>query len=424
MKPIIAFCCLVLFCSSLRAQDTTAVQPPVDITPYASPRATLKTFLSAMDEVRKGRVESIGKAMAALDLSQINPLVRSEKGRDFTWMLLEVLKRKKVSPARVSRVWAKESYVLLKFRHGRIVLQKQADGRWLFSSGTLQALPAILDELVQQAGATTATGNLPWYIQFRSRIPESLKKTFLLLEYWQWLGVLIATIAGVFADKSSRLLLQWLMRRWLRKGLIDRRLRLDADWLRPLAMLVMAGVWWVGLNLLGLSDTALAFLLVPVKVLAALAGVWGGYRLIDVVCAYIAVYAAKTESRLDDALVPLLRKSLKVFATIVGLMFVAANLNINLAGLIAGLGLGGLAFALAAKDLVQNLFGSVSILLDQGFHVGDWVIIDDIEGTVEEIGLRSTRIRSFYNSLVILPNSRLITASIDNMGKRRYRRMK
>jgi len=215
-----------------------------------------------------------------------------------------------------------------------------------------------------------------------------------------------------------------LMLRWMRCGLFDPRLELGADWLRPLAMLLMAAVWWGGLNLLGLPDKALAFLLVPVKVLAGMAGVWGGYRLIDVLCAYVAAYAAKTKSRLDDALVPLLRKSLKVFATIIGLMFVAANLNINLAGLIAGLGLGGLAFALAAKDLVQNLFGSISILLDQGFHVGDWVIIDDIEGTVEEIGLRSTRIRTFYNSLVILPNSRLITASIDNMGKRRYRRMK
>jgi MscS family membrane protein len=87
------------------------------------------------------------------------------------------------------------------------------------------------------------------------------------------------------------------------------------------------------------------------------------------------------------------------------------------------LGLGGLAFALAAKDLLGNFFGSLTVLLDRPFQIGDWVVIDDVEGSVEEVGFRTTKVRTFYNSLITLPNSVLTNTKIDNMGARRFRRM-
>jgi len=90
--------------------------------------------------------------------------------------------------------------------------------------------------------------------------------------------------------------------------------------------------------------------------------------------------------------------------------------------LLAGLGLSGLAVALAAQDLLKNLFGSVTVLLDRPFRIGDWVKVGDVEGVVEEIGFRSTRVRTFYASLITLPNARLIDASVDNYGARAFRR--
>jgi MscS family membrane protein len=165
-------------------------------------------------------------------------------------------------------------------------------------------------------------------------------------------------------------------------------------------------------------------LLVAVKVLVGIAGIWTGWRIVDLISDFFTSKAQTTLNKLDDVLVPLLRKVIKVMVFLIGIMFILSNLNMNITGLFAGLGLGGLAFALAAKDTIQNLFGSISVLVDQSFHVGDWVVIEDVEGTVEEIGLRSTRIRTFYDSQVVVPNSRLITAIVDNMGKRRYRRLK
>jgi MscS family membrane protein len=186
----------------------------------------------------------------------------------------------------------------------------------------------------------------------------------------------------------------------------------------------MAALWWMGLLTLGLPARALAVLLVAVKFLAIAAIVWAAYRAVDVAAAILDSYASQTDTRYDDLLVPLLRSSAKIFIAAFGTVFLADNLDINITGLLAGLGIGGIAFALAAQDTVKNFFGSVTVLIDRPFQVGDWVVIGNVEGTVETVGFRSTRIRTFYNSLVTLPNANLISAEVDNYGARRYRRWK
>jgi MscS family membrane protein len=200
--------------------------------------------------------------------------------------------------------------------------------------------------------------------------------------------------------------------------------RLDNDILRPLGLMAMALIWWLGLGQLGLPDAALVILSIAVKLLVSLSGVWSAYRLVDVLYALLMNKARGTANRFDDLLVPMISKSLKVFVTVIGIIFVADNLNVDVTSLLAGLGLGGLAFALAAKDLLGNFFGSVTVLLDRPFHIGDWVIVGDVEGSVETVGFRTTRIRTFYDSVITLPNSTLTNTKIDNMGARRFRRMK
>ncbi len=117
-----------------------------------------------------------------------------------------------------------------------------------------------------------------------------------------------------------------------------------------------------------------------------------------------------------------MRKTLKVFVVALGFIFVLQNMDVDVGSLIAGASLGGLAFTLAAKDTVANLFGSVSIFADRPFQVGDWVVIEGAEGIVEEVGMRSTRLRTFYGSLVTMPNSKIANATVDNYGMRVYRR--
>lgn len=157
-------------------------------------------------------------------------------------------------------------------------------------------------------------------------------------------------------------------------------------------------------------------------VAAAVSGVLFVYRLVDIGADVMAKRAGETETKLDDQLVPLARKSLKTVTVILGVIFVLQNMEVDVGSLIAGVSLGGLAFTLAARDTVANFFGSVSIFADQPFQVGDWVKMQDVEGMVEEVGMRSTRVRTFYKSLVSIPNSKVADGVIDNYGRRTSRR--
>ena len=107
-----------------------------------------------------------------------------------------------------------------------------------------------------------------------------------------------------------------------------------------------------------------------------------------------------------------------------GAVNLAPLLGLHITPLLGALGVGGIGFAFAAQNTLENLFGSVTVVLDRPFSVGDWVQIDGVDGSVEEVGLRSTRVRTFYNSLVSIPNAKLTTAIVDNYGERNYRRFK
>ena len=140
---------------------------------------------------------------------------------------------------------------------------------------------------------------------------------------------------------------------------------------------------------------------------------------------YFCKKAEKTSSKLDDQLIPLIRRASKLVLWLFGGIFVLQNLNIEVTALLAFSSVSGVAIALASKDTVENLFGSIMVFVDQPFQIGDWVIIDgSIEGVVEEVGFRSTRIRSFANSLISVPNAKIAHCTVDNFGKRKYRRFK
>ncbi len=150
--------------------------------------------------------------------------------------------------------------------------------------------------------------------------------------------------------------------------------------------------------------------------------VWA-FRLVGIVQDIFEIFDSDdtldgTEKTLISAVESLLR-----FAIIfIGSVFIADALGFNLTSLIAGLGISGLALALAAKDTISNLFGATTVLLDRPFKVGDWVIIDSVEGEVMEISLRTTSIRTAADTVVTVPNANLVNTPVENFGKRRWRR--
>ena len=151
---------------------------------------------------------------------------------------------------------------------------------------------------------------------------------------------------------------------------------------------------------------------------------WGCYNMVALLEHWLRHWAQRTESTLDDHLVPFIRKTLRVFIVVLAFMFLVQNLGYSISGLLASLGLGGLAVALAAKDSLSNIFGSIMILLDRPFTIGDWIKAGSMEGVVEEIGFRSTRIRTFAKTMITVPNSVLMNMSIDNFSQMPKRRIK
>jgi MscS family membrane protein len=149
--------------------------------------------------------------------------------------------------------------------------------------------------------------------------------------------------------------------------------------------------------------------------------VWMLLRLIDYIALILFRRAERTASRSDDQLVPFIRDMLKIIATVMMFFFMlGAVFDVNVAAIIGGLGIGGLALALAGKETVENLFGSITIFLDKPFVVGDQVNIENVQGHVEKIGLRSTRIRTLEKSLISVPNKKMINADVENITERTY----
>ena len=145
------------------------------------------------------------------------------------------------------------------------------------------------------------------------------------------------------------------------------------------------------------------------------------YWMVDVPVKWLTDMAAKTKSKLDDMLIPIIRKSLRVTIVILLLVQIAQILSDKpITSIIAGLGIGGLAIALAAQDTIKNFFGSIVLFIDKPFEMGDRIVVDGQDGSVEEVGIRSTKIRTLDGHLVTLSNGKLADMTIRNIGKRPF----
>lgn len=395
-----------------------------------SPRDAMRSFMSAMDRHVLAKHSGDGMADAwladaaqCLDLSQANLVGREVIGREAAVLIKEVIDR--VIVIDYDLVPDDPSSQRWRLRGTGIAIRRIAEGErageHLFSADTVSRardyfqkvrdLPLLEGRL---GGGFTVAWQERW-------VPATLKPEVLGVTYWQWLA-----IGGlVFVGLLMRLLVRAL-------GFVARRLtqRTRVNWddelvvslTGPLTHLGTTGIWFASLHLLGIGGTAYTVIAFLIK---------GAFFINLAYLAYVLAgfVGAQMERKLrqhqefNQGLIRLLRQTMKLVALILCLLLGAQNMGMDVASLIAGLGIGGLAFALAAKDTLANLLGSMMIMLDRPFQVGDWIVAKGVEGTVEQIGFRSTRIRTFYNSVISIPNSELVLANIDNMGMREFRRV-
>ncbi len=286
------------------------------------------------------------------------------------------------------------------------------DDRWVVSAETIRKIPELHREAVP-LDVDTFVETLPSWMRVR---------TFVGLAWWQILAAFVVVLAAFVV----RQVVAWLVSSWGGRALSRWKLAASADLVAkaalPIGTIAMAGALYWALPLLRFGVRVNQLAHIGIRVLAAVSAVFVLYRVVDVIADLFAKRAQKTDTKLDDQLVPLVRRSLKTVVVLIGVIFVLQNLDVDVTSLLALGTVGTLAVSFAAKDVIANLFGSVSIFAERPFQVGDWVVIGDIEGVIDEVGMRSTRIRTFYDSMVTMPNSTITVTPVDNYGARRYRR--
>ncbi len=307
----------------------------------------------------------------------------------------------------------KNKYILTE-KYPEIFLLKNENGNWYYSDSSMEEINALYEETFR-----LGTGNL------LNLLPRLGTQKILGLHMYQYIAILIlafisALIYRVFAFFTERVIRKLLDSSGFKGDTSQKYLWLIA---RPSSVFFIVLLLILFIPTLQLPPEYAQHVITALRIMLPLFGTIILYRMVNLLAIYLSKAAHKTESTLDDQLVPLLRKTMKTFVVIIGTLFILENLNIPILPLLTGLSIGGLAFALAAQDTIKNFFGSIMIFVDKPFQVGDWITTAELDGTVEEVGFRSSRIRTFRNSLIYVPNGKLADNTIDNNGLRKYRRL-
>ena len=232
----------------------------------------------------------------------------------------------------------------------------------------------------------------------------------------QWMTALLIAVAAVVLGRILYWLSSRIVKRMTAKTETDLNDVIVDRVEEPVVFAVtVLGVHW-GLSTLNMSETAHLWLGRIIHALVIFAVAWMLTRLFDAFVQHFLVpLVEKTEGDLDDQLLPIVRRGVKGAIWIVAIVVALNNAGYDVGALIAGLGIGGLAFALAAQDTISNLFGGFTIFTDRPFTIRDRIKVAGFDGTVDEIGVRSTRIRTLEGRLVTIPNSKIASAPVENV---------
>jgi len=395
--------------------DSPPAGPPD--TSGTSPQSAMRGFLTA---AREG---DWADAARYLDLRRVPPAERETRGPELAhelkwaldrtlWVELDELSAEPAGEADDGLPAGRDRVGVVDTDHGKAdILLERTRGPppvWRISAGSVAELAALYEAL----GGGLLAEHLPgWFFEIE----------LLELALWQWLGLAtLVTLAALGAWLAVYAMV------WIVRASGGRRSLEEHGYLRaalgPLRLGLAVGLFALGVPLLVLAVPPSAFLSALARTLAIAAFAWLLARL-------VSAASGRLEARLRDegkfaaiALVPMGRRAVIFALAAITLLAALQNLGVNVTGIIAGLGIGGLAIALAAQKTVENLFGGLTLVADQPVRVGDFCRFGERLGTVEEIGLRSTRVRTLDRTLVSVPNSEFSSLQLENYAARDHMR--
>lgn len=433
----------------------------------SSPRATLRGFIETLDDIhaeiqavirsylsssrlyvsdREARQiahaeQRLDLVRRTLDLSEVPAALADQLADTRVLQLKEVLDRIDLPDfADIPDARAMEAEEFRRWRvPGTEITIRQVEqgpraGEYLFSPETVQRIPDFYRKVADLPYRSRATAG--WYDRYRYggggmyklvpyrwmlALPDWSKHLVLDQPLWRWFGILVVLLA---ATLLYRLVVR-VTTGWAGRGSAPELRMQWAQLTRPLMLLILIPVvehlFTRNLGLTGIIQEPATLALWAAFTLALTWMVWqSGHVVAESIVATQDLHSGSIDSQL-------IRLGLRLIATILSIAILiigAQHLGIPAYSVIAGLGVGGIAIALAARDSLANLLGSLLIMFEKPFRVGHWIKLGDTEGIVESIGFRSTRIRTFYNSLVSIPSNTLVNSTVDNMHMRYYRRVR
>jgi len=289
---------------------------------------------------------------------------------------------------------------------------EKVGSKWYYSDETVKNISSLHKQIYPFGTA-----------RLLNLLPKTGQRQFLGLDLWQYIAIgILLTLIWLGRFVLSRLLIPIITR--FVKSRIKSETIDSAQILKIANSMSMLFLVWLAQKLVPVlqlpiaiaewSILALNIIFVGIAILLLL-------RILGLIMSYAAKFAETTESKMDEQLLPIISRIIQVFIVLGGLIEVFRLLDINLTAFIAGLSIGGLALALAAKDTVANLIGSAMIFFDRPFQIGDYVVGSGFEGTIVEVGFRTTRIRQIDTTITSVPNGSIANMVIANKGMRIFR---
>jgi MscS family membrane protein len=392
-------------------QSSSAPSQAKDPLDRESPQGSVFAFLEAV------RTHDYTRAARYLDLRKLPPAKRWKEGPDLARQLGQILNRdSQFDVAELSRDPGDEhtdrervdSFAVngqnVDLELQRVTLRNKLS-IWVFSSGSVERIPRLAQ----------ITSDSP----VEKYLPQALVAwTFLDTSLWRWialvmLGVLVAGLAKLLCPLALRMVRPVLKRIWR-----------QADWseldgfVAPVQLLLAAAVFRIGMEWIDPSALVRPLLERGLSLLFFLGFAWLFMRTVDVIIRRLNVFLRSKHRSFSYSVLPLAARVLKITILLLMIAALLSSWGYNTTTIVAGLGVGGIAIALAAQKTIENFFGGVAVVSDRPVAVGDFCKFGDRTGTVEDIGLRSTRIRTLDRTLVTVPNGQFSSMTLENFGRR------
>jgi len=412
----------------LKARGKYEVSPHDNIK-LLHPRATMRTFFEEYNRWEEGGKNYI---ISTMNFSEIDPAIHEWQAPLLTFYLKSVIDR--VSYVVFQEIpndpKSKNPYIYFHHPIGNIVIAPyEVDGKikWQFTPKTLATIDDLYNEMehIKSKYKTKPIKDNNLYFGLKSffkNISPILLKTVSNTELWQMVMLIIIVLTALLVSMLIRYLVTFAFnhfyytKRWTKE-------MITLGYIRPVQVATFGMVLLNGAHQLGLSNLLFSSIKSFSHLLIVLGITWLSYNLVAIFFSLLQIKARRTETDVDEIIISLAGSITRIVVITIAIFLIAEIFHIPYKTVIAGLGIGGLAFAIAAKDTISNFFGSAIIIADRPFKTGDRVKIGSDIGVITQVGIRSTKIRTIYDTLLTVPNNKITHEMIDNYSARESMRL-